>query len=261
MSSEVDSAGDSTRAMSYAGDELRLFADCVRWKRYFASALASYIGGDVLEVGAGIGGTTRILHTGSARSWTCLEPDESLARQIPAHITSTQARTVTVVAGDLGGVPRHRRFDTILYVDVLEHIEHDAAELERAAPLLSPGGHLVVLSPAYNCLYSEFDRVIGHYRRYTKRSLRGVFPKDDLRECRVLYLDLLGMLTSLANKYVLRQDYPTKRQLAIWDTWIVPVSRVLDPLLLHMAGRTIIAVYQKTGGVPTGRTIVEPSRP
>lgn len=55
---------------------------------------------------------------------------------------------------------------------MLEHIEADAAEMNKAAALLNPGGHIIVLSPAFQFLYNPFDKAIGHYRRYNKRMLK-----------------------------------------------------------------------------------------
>lgn len=76
-------------------------------------------------------------------------------------------------ATTLAALPRDSRFDTILYIDVLEHIADDRAELVEAARRLNPGGYLVVLSPAHQWLFTAFDAAIGHVRRYTAKSLRG----------------------------------------------------------------------------------------
>lgn len=184
-----------------------------------------------------------MLHDGTADSWVCLELDASLARQIQDLWRTTDTESVEVVAGTVRNLPDNKRFDTILYVDVLEHIEDDAEELRRSASHLNTGGHIIVLSPALNLLYSEFDRAIGHYRRYTKESLRRAFPKNLHERC-MRYLDSVGMLASMANRVLLRQSYPKKEQLIFWDRWIIPISRLLDPLMFYSAGRSILAIYQ-----------------
>jgi SAM-dependent methyltransferase len=138
-----------------------------------------------------------------------------------------------------------QQFDTIVYIDVLEHIEKDSEELSEAARHLRPGGHIIVLSPAHQRLYSPFDAAIGHFRRYNRSSLRAVSPVD-LTLIRMRYLDSVGLLASLANSLFLRQSMPHKGQLQFWDNWIVPVSRVLDPLLFYSAGKTIIGIWRKS---------------
>src|SRR5262249_44837670 len=150
---------------SYLGSELVLFEKAVNWKGYWRSQIAPFVGGDVLEVGAGIGANTRVLQSLAYDSWTCLEPDRHLAEQIP-----TMPRHSTRV-GTTRNLRFSERYDSILYIDVLEHIEQDAAEMVLAASYLRPGGHLIVLSPAHQSLYTPFDQAIGHFRRYTRRSL------------------------------------------------------------------------------------------
>jgi SAM-dependent methyltransferase len=230
---------------SYVGNELELFAEAVNWKRYFRSAIADRLVGDVLEVGAGIGETARHLLDGRQRSWLCLEPDERLATRLRSWAGSGDlAPRPTVRIGTAADVNPRSRFDAILYIDVLEHIEDDRAEMARAAELLAPGGALIVLSPAFQQLFSEFDRSVGHYRRYTRASLARVMPAA-LRQVRLRYLDSVGFLASLSNRALLRQALPTPRQIALWDRVMIPASRALDPLLARSFGRSVLAIYER----------------
>jgi SAM-dependent methyltransferase len=230
---------------SYVGTELELFAEAVNWKRYFRSAIADRLVGDVLEVGAGIGETARHLLDGRQRSWLCLEPDERLATKLRAWAAGRGVTPRPVVQiGTTRDLSSGTRFDTILYIDVLEHIEDDRREMERAAELLAPRGTLVVLSPAFQQLFSAFDRSVGHYRRYTRASLAAIMPAS-LRRVRLRYLDSVGFVASLANRALLRQPLPSGRQIALWDRVMIPVSRVLDPLLAHTFGRSVLAIYER----------------
>lgn len=242
----IQSAEDhATGTFEYAGDELETFAHAVHWKDYFHRSIASFVRGDVLEVGAGIGATTRALCTGNERSWVCLEPDAQLASQL---IESAGDKPMPidpeVVIGCVSDLPGDRLFDAILYIDVLEHIEDDAAELARAAAHLNPGGHVIVLSPAHQLAFSEYDAAIGHYRRYNKSMLRAVEPAG-LRRAAMFHLDSLGLMLSLANRFVLRSNNPKPRQIKFWDRWVVPCSRVLDPVVGRSFGRSIVGVWQR----------------
>ena len=242
MSSSQDTLA---RPYSYVGTELDLFAEARHWKRYFRSAFADRLVGDVLEVGAGIGETARHLLDGRQRSWLCLEPDERLATRLRDWAAGgSVAPRPTVQIGTTLDVNPRSRFDTILYIDVLEHIEDDRGEMSRAAELLAPRGTLIVLSPAFQLLFSEFDRSVGHYRRYTRASLAAVMPAS-LRQVRLRYIDSVGFMASLANRALLRQELPSRRQIALWDRVMIPVSRVLDPLLVHSFGRSVVAVYER----------------
>ncbi len=227
----------------YVGSELEVFALASNWKRYFASLLEPHLRGRVLEVGAGIGETTRTLWGPNCTRWVCVEPDAALASRLH-DVTVLDGRRPEVVMGDLRAIPPDASFDTIVYIDVLEHIREDAAELRAATQRLAPGGRLVVLSPAFQRLFSPFDRAIGHERRYTRQSLRAVFPAE-LTHVASFYADALGAALSFANALLLKQSMPTRRQILFWDRVIIPLSRVLDPLVGRSFGRSIIAIYAK----------------
>ena len=234
-----------TPQYSYVGQELELFALATNWKAYFRSQLAEVLLGDVLEVGAGLGETARHLIDGRQRSWLALEPDPRLAARLIDWVAATPLTPKpSVQIGTIADVNAASRFDAIIYIDVLEHIENDQSEVSCAAELLRPGGHLIVLSPAFNLLFSAFDESVGHYRRYTKASLAAIMPPS-LRRRRLVYLDSVGFLASFANKALLRQSLPSARQLRLWDRVMVPASRVLDPVLGRRFGRSVLAVYER----------------
>jgi SAM-dependent methyltransferase len=231
---------------SYSGTELDQAALAINWKSYFASRLARYVAGRVLEVGAGLGGTTVRLRDGRQTGWLCLEPDPQLASRLESTLLAHSSPVPTrVIKGDLSTLAPDQQFDCILYIDVLEHIEDDRGELTRAAEHLAAGGALVVLCPAFPILFSQMDHALGHFRRYTKPTLAAVFPPN-LERRELFYLDSLGMIASLANKLFLRQSAPNEKQVKFWDGWIIPVSRaVLDGLFFHSIGRSVIAIYSK----------------
>ncbi len=229
---------------TYVGSELELFAGVHNWKSYWSSRIRRFITGDVLEVGAGIGSNTPYLAGGQWQRWVCLEPDPLLAAQLTLNLAGSPGcsgcETVCGTVQSLG----ETQFDTIIYIDVLEHIENDQQELEAAAGLLREGGRLIVLSPAHQSLFTPFDVQIGHFRRYSRSVLRGISPPD-LRLEHVWYLDSVGFLLSLANRRLLRQSMPTTAQLRFWDQWVIPLSRVLDRCLFDFVGKSIIAIWQR----------------
>lgn len=134
--------------------------------------------------------------------------------------------------------------DTIVYVDVLEHIENDEAEMAVATAHLAKGGHVVVLSPAFNFLYNPFDEAIGHWRRYSHKDARRLtVPGLSLK--RVFFLDSLGCSLSALNRLVMRASQPSVHQIQLWDKAIVPVSGVTDRILGDLFGRSIAMIWKK----------------
>jgi 2-polyprenyl-3-methyl-5-hydroxy-6-metoxy-1,4-benzoquinol methylase len=229
----------------YAGSELDLFADARNWKAYLRKEIAPYLSGDVLEVGAGIGSFTRTAAGGNARRWVCLEPDPGMHDRLQRLIRDGGLpASCTAVLGGTESISTPASFDAVLYVDVLEHIDDDAAEMRRALGLLRPGGRLVVMSPAHQWLYTPFDKSIGHFRRYTRRTLAAVGPPG-ASLTRLRYLDSAGLLASLGNKLLLRSAMPTRRQIAFWDRVLVPMSRGIDVLVFHSIGKSVLGVWRR----------------
>jgi SAM-dependent methyltransferase len=230
----------------YVGSELGLFANAGNWKRYWTEAVRPFISGDVLEVGAGIGANSMMLRHLAGGRWVCLEPDPSLVQTLRETAARRESQPgYEIVCGTVASLPVTDVFDTILYIDVLEHIQQDEAELNSAVAHLRCGGHVIVLSPAHGWLYSEFDAAIGHYRRYNSSMLRRLNVRATTLK-RVMYLDSAGVLVSSANRLLLRQSMPTPQQLRLWDRWIIPVSRVLDRALQYRIGKTILGVWRRT---------------
>jgi len=228
----------------YVGSELDLFAAVWNWKTYWSGQIRPYFKGDILEVGAGIGSNAQFLDSGGEGRWVCLEPDQELAEQLTRNLRETMPRRASeAVCGTLESLAG-QQFDTIIYIDVLEHIENDKEELNRVAEHLRDGGHLIVLSPAHQLLFSPFDAAIGHFRRYNRATLQKISPAS-LQLERMRYLDCAGMILSAANMLLLRQSMPTKTQLRFWDRWFIPVSMILDKLFLYSVGKTIVAVWRK----------------
>jgi 2-polyprenyl-3-methyl-5-hydroxy-6-metoxy-1,4-benzoquinol methylase len=232
---------------SYPGLELEVFSHARRWKRYVREIVGPFLGKRVLEVGAGIGSTTAAVCDGAQETWLCLEPDKNLRAILVDKIErgelpgccKASSSTVSELTAD-------EHFTTVLYVDTLEHIEDDQLEVASAVHHLTPSGFLVVLAPAHQWLYSPFDAAIGHYRRYTRRTLLKL-TTPSLRPVLVRYCDAAGLLTSLANRLLLRSTTPTHAQIQFWDRVFVPVSRVIDPLLLNNVGKSVVVVWQRTG--------------
>jgi SAM-dependent methyltransferase len=229
----------------YPGAELDLFARAHNWKRHWVASLPA-LRGDVLEVGAGIASNTSLLIGPEIRRWYCLEPDGGLLARLRERIASDPALArCQAIGGTVAGLDPAQTFDAIVYIDVLEHIDDDRRELQDAAAHLKPGGSLIVLAPAHNWLYTEFDRAIGHHRRYSKASLAAETPAGtSLR--RLFYLDSAGLLASLANKVILKQRMPGPRQIRVWDGVLVPCSRILDAITFHAIGKSIVGVWERT---------------
>jgi SAM-dependent methyltransferase len=232
--------------LSYPGKELELFAEARNWKRYWSGLMEPSIRGDVLEVGAGLGVNTLLLRNAPRRRWVALEPDTDLHKQLRLSLLSAGVTNCETRPSTLAGLEEQELFDTILYIDVLEHIQDDASELRNAARHLRKEGRLLVLAPAHPWLFSKFDAAIGHHRRYTLKTLQAAgAAAGTLEGEHFVYLDTWGLFASLANRLLLRQTSPTQRQIRFWDRVLIPLSRLCDPILRRGIGKSVLAVWKK----------------
>lgn len=235
----------------YEGEELDLFHHASNWKSYWAGVVSPFVQGRILDAGAGQGNNLPILLNDRCTEWTALEPDAKLLEKTHRLGSIAKDPRLRLVCGNTSHLLTQQpvpSFDTIIYIDVMEHIEDDLGEFQRAAHLLHPGGHLVVLSPAFQSLYSPFDAAIGHCRRYENTSLR---------RPQALGLTMVKATSSMpwaspstANRWLLKQSMPTLGQIHFWDKRVIPVSRVVDPLVRHAFGRSIIGIWQRPADGP-----------
>ncbi len=229
--------------VKYAGNELSTFVEARNFHLYYMRLFGEHLRGDVLEVGAGLGTFTQEILNAGVSHLTACEPDLKMADTL-AKMFVGRAR---VVPGGIRDVPpASGPFDAIVYVDVMEHIEDDRAEVMVAAARLKRGGTLVIGGPAHSWLYSPFDASIGHYRRYDRRSVEQLIVSChglDLEQFQ--YSDSLGMALSLGNRWLSRQNLPTRGQVRFWNDVVLPFSRRIDPLLSYRVGKSFVAVARR----------------
>lgn len=230
----------------YIGNELEIFSHAKNWKDYWSGKVRPYLGKNVLEVGAGIGtNTINFINNENIKKWVSIEPDVELSRKIESNLKNEKGfNKLEVIPSFLTNYKTDIKFDSIMYIDVIEHIEKDKDELVTALSYLKEGGYLIVLVPAYNFLYNDFDKAIGHYRRYSRKLLRNSIPAG-LKVISHYNLDSLGLLASVANKLFLKQSYPTVKQIKFWDSFIMSFSRVIDPLLFYRVGKSNLIICKK----------------
>jgi SAM-dependent methyltransferase len=253
---DVAETEESGSSQAYLGDELEIFAAARVWRRYVQDLVTPHLGPRVLEVGAGLGTRTVDLaaKVSELRHWLALELDREQAQALSQRQDLPSAVEVRVGSTDqlcaIPGAPEagDRDFDAVLYLDVLEHIDKDGEELNRAGEQLAPGGRLIVLAPAHSWLYSPFDRAVGHHRRYDRASIRALKPRG-MRLQSLRYVDSAGLLASAVNRFAFRTAKPSSFQIAIWDRILVRISRITDPLSLGLLGKSILAVWiRETSG-------------
>jgi SAM-dependent methyltransferase len=227
-------------------DELAELSGAGHFTRWIVDSLDDVLGDDVLEVGAGFGAIAAEVATREpGRLVTAIEPADNVfptLAQRAADLRNLDA--VQVMSGDLASRPE--RFDSVIYVNVLEHISDDVEELRVAARLIGPGGRLGVFVPAMPSLYGSLDYKSGHYRRYTADQLRTVIERAGFVDVDVRYLDVLGVVPYWLMYRVLNVDRLDRVSSAGYDRVIVPLSRALQRLVPRPPrGKNLIATARR----------------
>jgi SAM-dependent methyltransferase len=224
-------------------ESLDRMAGAANYNAWLLDRAQPFIGQRVLDFGAGIGTFTAAL--AERAEVVAVEPDPEFAPRLRERFAHN-AR-VTVVQGDadwLAGDDAHDSFDTVLCLNVLEHIQDDAAVLRGFHDSLSPGGHLLLLVPAHRSLFGEIDRSVGHERRYSRGSLRHLLERTGLEPIELRYVNPLGAVGWFVASRLLRRDQVPEGPLHAYDQ-LVPMLRRLDRLHLPF-GLSLWAVARRT---------------
>ncbi|MCG5216828.1 methyltransferase domain-containing protein [Streptosporangium soli] len=215
--------------------------DKPRYRRYQYDLIAPHCGGSVLEVGAGLG-EFAAQFTGKERLVVSdVDPDavEVLKTRFAGR------HEVETVQFDLGaGACLERPVDSAVAINVLEHFEDDAGILTLLARSVRPGGTIVLWVPAYQALYGDFDRRVGHFRRYTPATLRDAAVRAGLRVESARPVNLLGGLAWWAAVRLGRAGTPKAGAVGVYDRFIVPTTRVLDRILPIPFGQSVVGVIR-----------------
>lgn len=204
-----------------------------------------YLGQKVLEVGAGHGTFTGML---SARGCSVVATDVSERCAGILRDRFAGDERVTVVQGGAGAVAGMPPHDSAVLINVLEHIPDDDAALRDIGAALKPGGHLILWVPAYQALYSDFDRKIGHYRRYTRNALREQLLRAGYEVPEIRYHNTVGALAWLIVARLMRRDPTGGAPVRIYDSLVVPVLRRLEGTWGAPFGQSVFAVATWPGG-------------
>lgn len=233
-----------TTGFSYSGSELDAMAEARNYYKWILRLARPYIGGKVTEVGAGVGNFAAALlaEIPVSELWL-VEPAENLHPRLVERFDA-DAR-VHVVKGYFGSHFTPREMDSIIAVNVIEHIQDDAEFLRSALNALTPGGTVVLFAPALEILYGTLDEAFEHYRRYTKSNLVHKLVTTGFRLEKVLYLNFAGIFTWLLAGRVLRKRTLHPAQVRFYDRWMVPWVSRAEKLWEPPLGQSLLAIARK----------------
>lgn len=214
-------------------------ADQPRYRRYQLELISPHCGNTVLEVGAGLGEFAAVLTGLDRLVVTDADPGavELLAERF-ADRPEVEARQLAL--GDEFSLDKP--VDSVIAINVLEHIEDDAGALRSLAELVVPGGTIVLWVPGYQQLYGEFDRRVGHVRRYTPVTVSDAVLRAGLQVELAKPVNLLGGIAWWAAVRRGGSTAPNPKLVAIYDRFVVPVTRTVEKRIRAPFGQTVLCV-------------------
>jgi SAM-dependent methyltransferase len=223
---------------------LNQLSEVSRYNRWIYDQIESALGRRVLEVGSGTGNITEFLLAGG-REVTATDVVASYRDELRGRFGGQANLEVGTFDLNRAAPPEFtaRPFDTVVCLNVLEHIADDLFALSQMREALKPGGRLALLVPAHRFLHGAFDEAVGHYRRYSRRGLRDVLGRAGFEVRSLKFFNAAATLPWLVNGRLLRRAYLPEGQVSLADR-LVPLLR-LERLVGPPFGISLIAIAQK----------------
>jgi SAM-dependent methyltransferase len=213
----------------------------VNYRNWLLRLARPFLAAPVLEVGAGRGTFTPFLAASGAV--TSIEPSDRLA-QLLTEAVAAQPQ-VKVVVGELADVPAAADHGSAVMFNVLEHIEDDDEALRQIHDRLQPGACLALWVPAFPLLYSDFDRRVGHHRRYRLRGLKSLVRDAGYTVERAHYANAVGWFSWLLFCRVLRANPVDGALTRLFDRFFVPVISRVERVVRPPFGQSVFLVARK----------------
>jgi ubiquinone/menaquinone biosynthesis C-methylase UbiE len=211
-----------------------------QYNRWIFEQILPHLGCHVLEVGCGNGNfTAQIVQHAQQTTAVDLNPD--YITSIRSKLTHSSLRVVQANALEIFW---DQTFDTIVMLDVLEHIADDQQCIQHLSQYLRPGGKLIIKVPAMERLYSPMDQAIGHHRRYSNSTLKTCLQHSHFQDIQLWYFNVLGILGWWINGNLLRRTVPPSEQIGLFDR-LVPMLRSLEAPINLPFGLSLFAVATK----------------
>lgn len=200
----------------------------------------------VLEVGCGLGNFTQHLIERDFVACIDIEP-----RCVETHRKRFAGRSnlasicLDILSPDFSELRKYEP-SSIACLNVLEHVRDDAMALDQMNAVLPPGGTVVLIVPAFQFLLGPIDEKLGHYRRYSKRSLTQVAQKAGFQPRALRYINSIGFFGWWFNARVLKRAEQSTAQIKMFDSLVVPVLSRVERWIEPPVGLSIFTVLVKS---------------
>jgi SAM-dependent methyltransferase len=233
----------------YGFSTLDTIASADKFNRWMYDVIAPYCNGDILEIGGGIGNISMQLLLDN-KSLTVTELHEEYCEIIRKRLTGykglRQVVQMDITDKNFDGKYQEffNRFDSVFALNVIEHIDERDLALQNCRKLLKPGGNLIILVPAFQSLYNQFDQALGHFLRFRMKSLCQLMSDNGYQVIHKQYFNFIGIFGWWFTGSILKKKEIPEGQMSLYN-FFVPIFRIVDVFTKRFAGLSVIAIGKK----------------
>lgn len=241
MTEQVDKEGFETLSTLSAADN---------FNQWMFDTLRPFIKGKIFEAGSGIGNISGLLlNMGQTVTLSDFSfPYRKLLQEkfgAHPHLAGVLDMDLEDERFDEKFAPYFGTYDTVIALNVIEHVKNDGSAVANCKKLLKEGGHFIMLVPAYQLLYNRFDKELGHYRRYNKKGMqRLVGPHLSILQCH--YFNLAGIMGWWVSGTILKNKTIPSSQMDVFNA-LVPLFKLMDSVVFRTVGLSVWLVGLKGG--------------
>ena len=221
----------------YEGHELEHFDNAHNFRNYQLQLIKNYLGNNLLEVGPGKGGFLES-YKKFVKKILLIEPDKKLYKFLKRKIRDKKIKIKNNTINKI-----NKKFDSIIYFDVIEHIKNDLAEVKKAKKRLYKNGYLIINVPAHQYFYNNFDKSVGHVKRYSKNDFKVIEKKTGLKIEKLTYYDSIGFLFLILNKVFGLSSKNLNHKIKFWNL-LIPISKIIDFLTFNIFGKSLLCIFR-----------------
>jgi 2-polyprenyl-3-methyl-5-hydroxy-6-metoxy-1,4-benzoquinol methylase len=211
---------------------------CINHRKWFVSFAVPYLGDHPIEVGAGLGDY--------AEEWLNHAPRMTAAEAEAERLIALKDRFADEPRMEVRELllpdPEPGDYSAVVSYNVLEHIENDVEALASMRGLVRPGGHVVIVVPAFQWAMSPADVATGHVRRYTKKTMRAAMTAAGLEIIKLHYANTFGLIGYVLTTKILRLMPGPGKIVWIYDRFIAPLTRAAERLVTPPFGQSVVAI-------------------